>query len=84
MHDLAIIFEEEAAGHGHGADFGYAAHVVAAKVEKHQVLRPFFRVGEEIFGKPLVFGGSCAPRARPGDAPDRDFSAADADEDFGA
>ena len=84
VHDLAIIFEEKAVGHAHRADFGDAAYIVAAKIEKHEMLRAFLRVSQELRRKALVVLGRSTPGPCSSDGPDRDLAAPDANQDFRA
>ena len=67
MHDLAVIFEEEAVGDAHAADLRDAADIVAAEVEQHQMLGALLGVGEKLLGERLVFLRRGAARPRAGD-----------------
>ncbi len=84
VHDLAIIFEEEAIGDAHRAGFCDAANVVAAEVEQHEMLCALLGVRKQIRGQAFVILGSCASRARSGDRPDGDLSLMHAHKDFRA
>ena len=63
MHDLAVIFEDERVGDLLAPDLSHAAHVVAAKVEQHEMLGPLLGIGEQLLASTLSSLG-VAPRGR--------------------
>ena len=71
-------------GRAHGADLRHPAHVVAAKVEQHQMFGPFLLVGQQVGLQRAVLFGRGAALAGAGDGADGHFAVAQADEDFGA
>lgn len=83
MHHVRVALDLHQLLHGYRPSFRDAAHVVAAKIHKHHVLRALLGVGEELLlGRSVQFRGrAAAARAREravGHAP----GAVDAAEDF--
>ena len=83
MHDVGIAFDRHDVGDGDGAEFGGAAHVVAAEVDEHDVFGAFLGVGEEVFFEGFVFGVGLAAAAGAGEGAVGDDAFLDAAHDFG-
>ena len=71
-------------GRAHGADFCHPAHIVAAKIQQHQMFGQFLLVGQQVSLQRAVFFGRGAALAGAGDGADGDFAVAQADQNFGA
>ena len=82
MHHVRIAFDEKTVRHTHASGFGDPADIVAAKVEQHEMLGAFLRIGDQFLGEFRVFFAGCAPRPRPGDRANDDRAVAQAYQDL--
>ena len=65
VHDLAVIFEEEAVGDlAPCRSSATRPDIVAAEIEQHQMLGALLRVGEQLLGERLVLFRRRAARPR--------------------
>ena len=84
MHHMAVILDLVIRFHPHRPRFRYAADIVAAKVQQHQVLGAFLDVSHEIGRVRRVFFLCRAALARSGDRTDGDDVVPQADKNFRA
>src|SRR3546814_20810018 len=75
---MAVHLDAVAFGHLDGAACSHPAHIVAAKVQQHQMLRPFLGVGEQAFAVLRILKRRLAARAGARNRADRHFAVADA------
>jgi hypothetical protein len=83
VHDVRVALDEHEAVDFDGAELADAAYVVAAQVDKHDVLSALLFVVEHFVGECLVFLLIGAAGAGSGDGAVLHFALMDADEQFG-
>src|SRR3546814_6676439 len=71
---MAVHLDAVAFGHLDGAACSHPAHIVAAKVQQHQMLRPFLGVGEQAFAVLRILKRRLAARAGARNRADRHFA----------
>ena len=82
MHDVAVTLDEHQILHLHAAEIAHAPDVVARKVNKHDVLGAFLRIGEQFFFERQIFLGIFSATARSGNRADFHFAFFAADMNF--
>ena len=68
VHHVAVALDAHHVAHFHAAIAAHSAHVVAAQIDQHHVLRPLLGIGQQLRGQPHVFlvGLAAAAGARQG------------------
>ena len=84
VHDVAVVLDDELILDRNRADLRHPADVISSKVEQHEVLCPFLRIREKIFGECLVLIriGPAPPRS--GKRPNGHDAVAEPDQNLGA
>jgi hypothetical protein len=72
MHDMAVTLDSHHLGNAHRTEIGDPTNVIARKIDKHDVFRALFWIGQEFGGVPLVLRNCRATWARPSDRPNLD------------
>ena len=83
MHDVAVALHLHHVGQLHRGEVGDPADVVAAEIDKHDVLGALLRVGEQFRRQGAVLGLVLAARSGAGERSDRHEAVLDAHEDLG-
>ncbi len=84
VHHVAVALDDEALAHAHAADLRYAADVVAAEIDEHQVLGALLGIGEQLGLEVLVFLRRRTAADGAGERTDRHLAVAHAHQDLGA
>ena len=69
VHDVRVAFDDHKIGHMHAAEFGNPAHIVAAKIDQHDMLGALLRVAEQLVAQCGILGIGLATAAGAGNRP---------------
>src|ERR1700730_4027423 len=73
VHDVTVSLDSHEFCHLDGAVFGYPPDVVPGQVDKHEMLRTFFRISQQFFSQTLVFFAGTASLPGPCDGTNLDL-----------
>src|SRR5438034_10066962 len=72
VHYMAVTLALHEFRHMHGAEFGNPADIISRKIDEHDVLGAFLRIGEKLTGVGVILRRRHAPSACPCNRPDLD------------
>src|SRR6185437_1652553 len=82
VHDVRVAFHEHEVADAHGAEVAYAANVIAAEIDEHDVFGALFFVGAQFLLQAQVFGFIFTALTSSGDGAVLKLVASNADQHF--